>query len=442
MPLAINEASPAPRVQAALSIASDERLGAASSSARVADSGEGLAAVAAWRALARTIHRNRRPGRIHRTMHLATATLFPARVILAAIKRTSRLGPGLLQRGGPARWRQFVHQIDLALRHGLWPEDYYRYHLYRPEPRRDAAEYLSEGEFLVVVRKLNNNSDGATLDDKRRFAAACVSLGLPHVRVIAYFEQGKIAEGSIEQLPQDDLYIKCTRLQCGVGVEHWRWIADRAAFEREGIALSAHELMQRLARDTESMAAAGQRTELYQMTGGYLVQQRVRNHALLSGFSDAALCTARIVTVFPRGGTPAYASGVLRMPVGGNCVDNFSAGGLAAPIDAETGVLGSARSDNLHHRMLHVHPDRGALITGTQLPFWKEARHLCVRAHGHFRKLGVVGWDVGLTPDGPVLLEANPFMGGDVLQIIHGVPLGRTMIPAAVMSHAKGLYER
>jgi len=41
------------------------------------------------------------------------------------------------------------------------------------------------------------------------------------------------------------------------------------------------------------------------------------------------------------------------------------------------------------------------------LPFWDEACALAETAARHFLPIRTIGWDVALTPEGPVILEGN-----------------------------------
>jgi hypothetical protein len=47
-----------------------------------------------------------------------------------------------------------------------------------------------------------------------------------------------------------------------------------------------------------------------------------------------------------------------------------------------------------------------------------------VEAHRAFRPRVLVGWDIGLSPSGPVLVEGNEQPGVDGLQRVHDTPLG------------------
>jgi hypothetical protein len=56
------------------------------------------------------------------------------------------------------------------------------------------------------------------------------------------------------------------------------------------------------------------------------------------------------------------------------------------------------------------HPDTGIRFEGRTVPFYDDAVALCRRAHFALAPdLFVIGWDVAITPRGPVTLEANLF---------------------------------
>jgi hypothetical protein len=99
-------------------------------------------------------------------------------------------------------------------------------------------------------------------------------------------------------------------------------------------------------------------------------------------------------------------------------VDNLHAGGIAAAVDLESGKLGPASNLGGDCRLgwLDRHPDTGARITGAQLPEWGEVRDFAIRAHKAFGDRVVVGWDIAITPGGPVLVEGNGAPDLDIMQ--------------------------
>ena len=134
---------------------------------------------------------------------------------------------------------------------------------------------------------------------------------------------------------------------------------------------------------------------------------------------------------------PQLIIAALRMPVGNSSVDNFAAGGLASPIDLETGRLGPAVYKDPRKPDVDHHPDSGQQIAGEVVPFWNEVLDLRLHAHRCFPKVATVGWDVALTTEGPKLIEANPGWCVEVVQMAHGKPLGETAWPELLMSHAR-----
>jgi hypothetical protein len=52
-------------------------------------------------------------------------------------------------------------------------------------------------------------------------------------------------------------------------------------------------------------------------------------------------------------------------------------------------------------------PGAGARLIGTPLPHWPALRELMEVKAACFYPIRLVGWDVALTPGGPVVLEGN-----------------------------------
>jgi len=117
-----------------------------------------------------------------------------------------------------------------------------------------------------------------------------------------------------------------------------------------------------------------------------------------------------------------------RMPTGSGVADNFAAGGLAAPL-GEDGRLGCAVRKDIRSGSCTSHPDTGAAISGAELPFWREMVELAKRAHRCVGDVAFVGWDVACIQSGPILVEANPYWCGELVQISHDQPLGEMTFP-------------
>jgi hypothetical protein len=382
-----------------------------------------------------------------------SARLWRFRVLPPLFKQTLIHAKLVKRETGQSAWQVLRDCYATCVREESWPAGYYRYRLYRPERRPLAGRFIDERVGFPLLMKLNDPADVAVLDDKLRFAQACSRLGLPHVEVLAYVEGGRLVDGPVvipDDLPRSDLFIKSTSLRSGWGVTRWAFDPGAGTYSHAGSQLTASELIELLGRLSlgENPSSAPRRLPFWrrwlsnekQQEGGdarpYIVQRAMRNHERMSAFTNGALCTVRIVTARAKGGEPQVIVASLRMPTGASSVDNFVAGGLASPIDLESGRLGPAVYMDPRRADVEQHPDSGRSIAGAILPFWEEVRDLSLAAHRAFPRIATVGWDIAVTEDGVKLLEANTGWGFHVVQMAQGKPLGMTALPALLMSHA------
>ncbi|HDL01277.1 MAG TPA: hypothetical protein ENH23_03485 [candidate division Zixibacteria bacterium] len=100
-------------------------------------------------------------------------------------------------------------------------------------------------------------------------------------------------------------------------------------------------------------------------------------------------------------------SGYLRIGRAGSLVDNQSSGGIVAPINLKTGVLGSAIDGLPTRESWSHHPDTGVLIAGQKPPYLEESMRLAEKSLMCFQGLKFAGVDVAVGPDGPVIVELN-----------------------------------
>lgn len=131
------------------------------------------------------------------------------------------------------------------------------------------------------------------------------------------------------------------------------------------------------------------------------------------------MATVRALSCLDEQGRPELVGAVMRMAVGDNhVVDNLHAGGIAAGIDLATGELGPASNLGADVRLgwIEQHPDSGAPILGFRLPHWERMRPFVEHAHGGFADRVLIGWDIALTADGPILVEANGAPDLDIMQ--------------------------
>lgn len=151
--------------------------------------------------------------------------------------------------------------------------------------------------------------------------------------------------------------------------------------------------------------------------GLYLLEEGLSQHAEMRALYPKSINTIRIVTLADEDGEPHLLYAFLRTGRGGAFVDNTTSGGLSALICSDGVIRRPALSDKTGE-YFDAHPDTGCSFIGFRVPCYKEAVDLCRRAARVRPGMRYVGWDVAVTPDGPVLVEGNDLPAYDG-QIYH-----------------------
>ncbi len=358
----------------------------------------------------------------------------PARIAREAWRAANTHGPAVREVHGTSVWAQRFQMLWLGLHHGLDPESYYRFWLFRTERRRRAHKYIQQHEAGLLYRVLavrDALDDFHLTEDKRLFEQWCRRHAIPSVHTVAEFENGAAAgAASFATLPGRDLFSKPVDGFGGTGAQRWRYASSGTWYGTDGQVYDRTTLRDALAAQSRG--------------GAIVLQVCLENDPRLGHLTTGALCTARIVTIRAPEGEPELVCAVFRMATGGNSTDNFSGAGIAAPIDLGNGRLGAAVCSDPRLVIARVarHPDTGAAIEGTSLPWWREAEALALRAHAKLRAMACVGWDVALTGAGPILVEANWAPGARLAQAPSGLPLGETNFMRYLDAHLRRSFSR
>lgn len=354
-----------------------------------------------------------------RVAAIALVALWPLAMFSLLPIYLCRQGRAVARDTGIGLRRQAIEQIGLILRLRLAPKHYYRLRLYSPAGRPKAGAFLLRNQIEGIAYQLLQSprpDRRQPLTNKTRFAIHCAAHDLPHVPTLLTFKGGRLttrralAPAAIGSM---DLFVKPVRGSRGVSAECWRNLGPGRFRDTEGRELETAALLEHfggLSRDKP-----------------VLVQPALANHPAFAAFTSGALSTMRVVTWRSESGGFEVTDAILRMPVSATAaVDNFHAGGIAAPIDIATGLLGPATTldDGPGHSLFDHHPYTGARITGAAVPFWSEVTKLALRAHEAFDAHVVIGWDIAVLAEGPCLIEGNISPGVGTLQRAANQPLG------------------
>jgi hypothetical protein len=142
-------------------------------------------------------------------------------------------------------------------------------------------------------------------------------------------------------------------------------------------------------------------------------------HPQIASLTSGALPTVRALTCLNAQGAPEVVAAVFRMSFGSSrTVDNIHAGGLACGVDLRTGALGPASNLGSDARLgwHSAHPTTGAQIEGQRLPQWEGLKALAVKAHKAFADRVIVGWDIAIDAEAPIVVEGNGSPDMDLMQ--------------------------
>lgn len=285
----------------------------------------------------------------------------------------------------------FLDYLGAFIIHGASFNDYFGYGF-------DALNYKGRGKYITLrrTRKLqsicNDKDYIKEFRDKIYFNTLYSKyLGRRWLDVSnASFDQ---FETFIKEIG-DKVFIKDVLGLCGIGVECIR-----------PSEYSLPELYGRLINDTKAK---------------YLIEEPIIQEGVISELHPWSVNTIRVTTIYNQEEDVVNIMGaVLRMGTGKDHRDNLHAGGIAAHIDVESGVIFKPGFDKTNHEYIY-HPDTNKQIVGFVIPEWNNCKEFICEVARKNKKVRYVGWDVVVKGDGTFLLiEGNDNGDHDVQQLFY-----------------------
>lgn len=154
----------------------------------------------------------------------------------------------------------------------------------------------------------------------------------------------------------------------------------------------------------------------------------VENHPDVAKLYPCSVNTCRVITMVDSKGEAHCMFCVFKMGNEGRVVDNY---GLHSPVDMETGeILFPCHSgDTVEDKLYTEHPYTHVPLVGYKVPLVKEAVEMAKKAALVVPQMRYIGWDIALTPNGPVIIEGNNYCAHDFWQLPGQTPGGIGMVP-------------
>lgn len=345
-----------------------------------------------------------------------TEAVTPTMALLEAPSKpkppTAKLIEDVARKFGISPLRQFREMMRLCA--GWRAMDFHEYYtnqVYRPELNlAEKMTYVGEKGSARLNRRLSPlqiTGLRAFVRDKVMYGTLMATLGFPVPTVQAVFSKdrsyGKLRSlHDVEEIEafllndaQYPLFVKPEEGSGSVGS------ALIVALDREQRALVLAN-----GKSIDLRAFAIEVETRYEE--GFLFQDAVQQHSMMSDVAGQAVGSIRVVTVFD-GDTPSCLYALWKVPSPSAMSDNYwQPGSMLAELDKMSGqVLQCRRGSGPDQEIIERHPVSEAVFTELRIPHWDEVLRMAAEAHRVLPKFGVIGWDIAITPEGPLIIECN-----------------------------------
>lgn len=147
----------------------------------------------------------------------------------------------------------------------------------------------------------------------------------------------------------------------------------------------------------------------------YIVEEFIEQHQELSRVYPNCVNSIRIYTLNTDGIIKLVLTPSIRFGANGGKID-FK-GNIQLLINQETGCVETSGYDVINGVFIEEHPNTCYVFKTLKIPFFHQAMALVKQAAGAIPEIRYIGWDVAITPHGPVLIEGNGAPGYSHLQV-------------------------
>lgn len=137
-----------------------------------------------------------------------------------------------------------------------------------------------------------------------------------------------------------------------------------------------------------------------------IFERKINQNTLLAKFNKDTVNTIRVLTY-----NNEVISASVRFGRKGCFVDNIVKGGIAISLDINTGEFGEWGVRNYELKRYYIHPDTQIPFKGSIIKEWDEVKKLVERVCRMMPYYKSVGFDIAMTPNGPVIIEINTGAG-------------------------------
>lgn len=308
----------------------------------------------------------------------------------------------------------FLRAIRLCRKRGFSPKEAFRLGLFNPKLSPDElSKYVSRKKMTELQEAINPPSWVPLVRDKSIFYRYCMTLSIPIPKLYAIFCR-RAPGWSYNRSPLTNRDDWKSFFEFQIPPE----FVIKPAISSFGRALNI------FTRTNEGFIDARGRSykadDIYETMSSnskydtFVIQERLQSHPQLVELSGTHfLQTVRITTLVDSNSLCHILHAFFKPIVGQNIIDNFKhgkTGNMQAEVSLDDGFLNPAvmiEPNGSGIKTVPAHPKTGVLFSQFQLPLWPEACRLVKETAPNFLPIRTIGWDIVLTPNGPLILEGN-----------------------------------
>ena len=151
----------------------------------------------------------------------------------------------------------------------------------------------------------------------------------------------------------------------------------------------------------------------------FVLQTAVHQHPAMSSLNPNSINTIRIITIKTSIGYEVLSAGLRIGNSRTGNVDNWAAGGICVAVN-DDGRLYEKGFYKPGYGTTDTKSETGIVFKDFQVPFYKEAMDLACKAHSYLYNIDSIGWDIAITPEGPIFIEGNDNWEISLMQGIMG----------------------
>jgi hypothetical protein len=298
---------------------------------------------------------------------------------------------------------------------GFFLRDAFRWGLLNPEVDQDEIDKNIATRIHSFIRSPYNHQQCRSMtNDKSIFHKYCTMLNIPTPNMYAAIypqKSGWTYEGKYLRSQAEWAYFIQNQLPQEFVIKPMTGTRGKAIqiFEREGT--NFYEISSRMTYTANDLYTSMTKSKKYD---SYIIQERVYNHDDIRRINNSNfLQTLRIVSVIDKNGRVKVPFATLKVNNSDYPADNYYhgiTGNYCCLVEVESGKITECYIDTdsgYGPKLFEIHPETKVKLKGYQLPYWDQVLSVIKDAAQKFTPPRSYGWDVAITQDGPLVIEAN-----------------------------------